>query len=250
MSKKSENYSARFMDAAMKPRLRGAFFQEDAASKGFILVEVKQKELKLFLLIHPEKATIHDARFFTYGGTESTAMGEAVASLLIEKKIEEISGVTPDMVEQALRDDPAVPSVPDGQIESFEIVRDLMEAIKKEYVDAHAVAVAASVLKEKGEPSPVSYDSYNAQEKKWLSLDKDEQLKKIENVLELEVRQFLNQDGGDVEVVDLVDNVNVMVEYHGACGSCAASTGSTLFSIESSLRSNLFDGLRVIPNGF
>ncbi|VAX21719.1 hypothetical protein MNBD_NITROSPINAE02-810 [hydrothermal vent metagenome] len=250
MARKNENYSAKFMDAAMKPRLRGAFFQEDAALKGFILVEVKQKELKLFLLVHPKETKIYDARFFTYGGTESTAIGEAVASLLVEKKIEEISAITPDMVERALRGDPEVPSVPDGRADSFEIVTDLMEAITKEYVDAHAVALAASVLKEKGEPSPVSYDSFTSQKKKWLALGKDEQLKKIENVLELEVRQFLNQDGGDVEVVDLVDGVNVMVEYQGACGSCAASTGSTLFSIESSLRSNLYDGLRVIPNGF
>ena len=53
--------------------------------------------------------------------------------------------------------------------------------------------------------------------------DKEIILRKVKNVLE-QVRPYLQQDGGDVNFVELTDDMVVMVELTGACGNCPHST--------------------------
>ncbi len=45
---------------------------------------------------------------------------------------------------------------------------------------------------------------------------------KVENVIE-QIRPYLQQDGGDIRVVELTDDNIVNVELQGACGSCPYS---------------------------
>ena len=54
-----------------------------------------------------------------------------------------------------------------------------------------------------------------------LPFDDDELLEPVKNVLE-EVRPFLQNDGGDVELIEIKDGV-VKVKFEGACGSCSIS---------------------------
>ncbi len=56
--------------------------------------------------------------------------------------------------------------------------------------------------------------------------------KRVKNILE-QVRPYLQQDGGDVEFVELTDDMVVMVELTGACGSCPYSTMTLKNGIES-----------------
>ena len=50
-------------------------------------------------------------------------------------------------------------------------------------------------------------------------MDKETILRKVKNVLE-QVRPYLQQDGGDVNFVELTDDNTVIVELTGACGNC------------------------------
>ncbi len=56
---------------------------------------------------------------------------------------------------------------------------------------------------------------------------------RVEEVLD-QVRPMLQADGGDVELVDVVDGV-VSVKLTGACGSCPMSTMTLKMGIEKSL---------------
>ncbi len=49
-------------------------------------------------------------------------------------------------------------------------------------------------------------------------MDKETILRKVKNVLE-QVRPYLQQDGGDVNFVELTDDNTVIVELTGACGN-------------------------------
>ncbi len=57
-----------------------------------------------------------------------------------------------------------------------------------------------------------------------------ERLIAIKKVLDEQIRPFLQSDGGDLEVISLIDNV-LQVHYHGACGSCPSSLAGTLQAI-------------------
>ena len=53
----------------------------------------------------------------------------------------------------------------------------------------------------------------------------------IKALIDERIRPYLMADGGDLEVLDL-DGDQLMVHYHGACGSCPSSLAGTLSVIE------------------
>ena len=62
-----------------------------------------------------------------------------------------------------------------------------------------------------------------------------ERLDKINEILDEQVRPYLQGDGGDLYVLGLQDNT-LTVHYQGACGSCPSSISGTLAGIESLVR--------------
>src|SRR5262245_48883391 len=64
--------------------------------------------------------------------------------------------------------------------------------------------------------------------------DRDK-LDRINDLLDEQVRPYLQGDGGDLYVVGLEGN-KLMVHYQGACGSCPSSISGTLAGIENLVR--------------
>ena len=60
---------------------------------------------------------------------------------------------------------------------------------------------------------------------------------KVESVLD-DLRPLLQSDGGDVELVDVLDGV-VSLRLMGACGTCPSSTIPLKNAIERSLREEI-----------
>ena len=53
------------------------------------------------------------------------------------------------------------------------------------------------------------------------------------------VRPFLQADGGDVEVVSLSDNKNLVLRFLGSCNSCSMSDMTLKAGIEDTLRRSI-----------
>jgi NifU-like protein len=77
--------------------------------------------------------------------------------------------------------------------------------------------------------------------KRMTSLQK---IKKIEEVLEREIRPGLRKDGGDIELID-VDGDFVIVSLRGACKSCNKSQTTIKEYVERKLRELVLDSLIV-----
>jgi len=58
---------------------------------------------------------------------------------------------------------------------------------------------------------------------------------KIKNVID-QIRPYIQQDGGDIEFVELTDDMIVNVELKGACGSCPYSTLTLKNGVETAIR--------------
>ncbi len=71
-----------------------------------------------------------------------------------------------------------------------------------------------------------------------------QKIKKIEAVLEREIKPALKKDGGDIELVD-VDGDFVLVSLRGACTSCAKSQTTLKEYVEKKLRELVLDTLIV-----
>ena len=71
-----------------------------------------------------------------------------------------------------------------------------------------------------------------------------QKIKKIEEVLEREVKPTLKKDGGDIELID-VDGDFVTVSLRGACAGCQSSRTTLKVYVEKKLREQVSDSLIV-----
>lgn len=53
-------------------------------------------------------------------------------------------------------------------------------------------------------------------------MSKEQVVAKVEKAIEV-IRPFLQNDGGDISLVEVTDDFVVKVKLHGACGSCPYS---------------------------
>ncbi|MBE9492385.1 MAG: NifU family protein [Bacteroidetes bacterium] len=65
--------------------------------------------------------------------------------------------------------------------------------------------------------------------------NKEEITRKVKNVLN-QIRPYIQQDGGDIEFVELTDDYIVNVELKGACGSCPLSTVTLKDGVENAMK--------------
>ncbi len=66
---------------------------------------------------------------------------------------------------------------------------------------------------------------------------------KIEKAIE-KIRPFLQQDGGDIELIDVIDGV-VKVKLKGACGCCPMSQMTLKNGVERALKEEIPEIIRV-----
>jgi len=247
MSVLEDKFSKKFEEVAAKPKNRGAYYLEDASEKGMALVEAKFKDMKLYWLADTEEDRVYSAKFFAYGGKVSLAVGETLCSLVKGLTIEEACSLLGSDVENNLRDDPDMPSVPEAKMFAFGAVEELLKIIRDDYPAAKALALASAAAKKQEKPQR-SMAELTMAEQAWMGLSVDDQKTQINLVLDEKIRPALMADGGNVEILDVVDGEKIIIQYQGACGSCGSSLGATLSFMEQALRSEIYNELIVVPN--
>ncbi len=84
----------------------------------------------------------------------------------------------------------------------------------------------------------------------FTQMTSEQQLAKINTVIDEHIRHFLVMDGGDMEIVDIKQNgehTDLYIRYLGACNGCASASTGTLFAIENALKTHLDKNIRVLP---
>jgi len=66
-------------------------------------------------------------------------------------------------------------------------------------------------------------------------INKDEITKKVSASIEI-VRPFLQNDGGDISLVEITDDLTVKVRLLGACGSCPYSLMTLKNGVEQAIK--------------
>jgi NifU-like protein len=69
--------------------------------------------------------------------------------------------------------------------------------------------------------------------------------KLVETVLDEHVRPQLARDGGDLEIIDIKDQV-IYVGLKGACSDCMGSTNTIKMLVEQALKDRIDERIRVI----
>ena len=109
----------------------------------------------------------------------------------------------------------------DGGADWHELQRKVAEPIRAApAADEQAAAAAAASTASLAELSPAD----------------QERLDRINELLDEQIRPYLQGDGGDLYVMGLSGNT-LSVHYQGACGSCPSSLSGTLAGIENLVKS-------------
>jgi NifU-like protein len=77
-----------------------------------------------------------------------------------------------------------------------------------------------------------------------------QRVKAVDAVIDEFIRPMLVMDGGDMEIIDIKENIphyDIYIRYLGACGSCASGSTGTLYAIESTLKQKIDENIRVLP---
>lgn len=247
MSVAEEKFSDKFEEITGQPKHRGAYYQEEAAEKGLALVEAKFKDMKLYWLVDTDEDRVFNCKFFAYGGKVSVGICETLSTMVKGLTIEEACSLTAEDVERELRDSPEVPALPESKRKALENVPELLKLIKENYPNAKGMAAASASVKKNEDKMKPSFKERTLQEQAWLGLSEEDQIQQINIVLDEKIRPALIADGGNVQVLEVVDGEKVLVQYQGACGSCGSSLGATLSFMEQALRTNIYSDLNVVP---
>lgn len=70
------------------------------------------------------------------------------------------------------------------------------------------------------------------------------ELEKINQIVDTEIRPFLQRDGGDLQVLKLEGN-ELFISYQGACGGCPHAKMGTLMMIEEVLKERYSQDVKV-----
>jgi NifU-like protein len=253
-------YSDKVKDHFFNPKNTGEL--EDANAVGEVGSLACGDALKLFLKIDPESEKILDARFQTFGCGSAIASSSALTEMVKGKTVDEALKITNQDIADYLgglpqekmhcsvmgrdafhaavacfRGEPAPREHLEGQLvcECFGVTDEqIREEVKAnnlttiEQVTNYTKAgggcglchdkIAAIIEQVRGERK-----QQPKAEKPIPRMTNLQKIAKIQEVIEKEIRPMLQQDGGDVELVDL-DGNRVMVALRGMCTSCPSSS--------------------------
>lgn len=77
-----------------------------------------------------------------------------------------------------------------------------------------------------------------------------QRIKAIDAVLDEDIRPMLVMDGGNMEIIDIKENIphyDLYIRYLGSCSGCSSGSTGTLYAIESVLQQKIDENLRVLP---
>lgn len=117
--------------------------------------------------------------------------------------------------------------------------------------DIYLVDVLADMLAEREqEKLKTAADASAAGELTFDKMTLVQRIKTIDSVLDSDIRPMLVMDGGNMEIIDIKENIphyDLYIRYLGSCSGCSSGSTGTLFAIESVLQQKIDENIRVLP---
>ncbi len=274
------DYTKKVMEHYENPRNVGVI--NDADAVGEVGSIVCGDALKLTLKI--EDGVIQDARFKTFGCGSAIAAASALTEIIKGKSLEEAAKLTNQDIADYLGGLPTEKmhcsvmgqEALEAAIADFKgIKREAHEEDEGEVVckcfgvtdtkikrvalanNLHSVEEVTNYTKAGGGCGACIPRIEDILEEVWRNQTEKQpagtgmtmvqKIKKIEEVLNEEVRPILKRDGGDVELVDLADN-KVVVRLMGMCHGCLASDLTLKGLVQEKLRELIDPTLEVVED--
>ncbi len=240
-------FSKKLTQKIENPLHAGSFTKEEAKERGMRLVVGKQGDFKsghvvtLYLFVDESDGVIADAKFQGFGPPALIGAAEAACELLIRKNYDQARRLSADLIDRQVRDKQAIPAFPE---ETYLHLNLLLDAIEEASMLCMDIPFAEAYV-----PTPLEAKREGASEyPDWPTLSLEQKIAVIEEVIQTEIRPYIELDAGGVKILDLVQDHQLIIAYEGACSSCHSATGATLNAIQEILRAKVNPSLVIVPD--
>lgn len=239
-------YSKKLHQHIQKPRSVGIFTEEDAKSTTLRLSVGTEgcieegNMVSFYWLVDPSDGIIVDCKYQMFGQSILLGVAEALCILIVGKNYDQAARLHMEVVEQFLRDNNDTLAFPEELSCHVELA---LLAIKECAQNCLDIPVAQNYVAPPTTGHLVEGNGYEGFDELSLS----QKIALINQVLDTDVRPYVEMDAGGVEVIGLQNN-QVTIQYEGTCTSCHSATGATLSYIQQVIRAKVDPKLEVIPN--
>lgn len=234
------HYSKKLHQKIDRPLYVGFFKPEDVQSPGLRLVIGRHQQVALYWIVDEMDGVIADIRYQMIGPSALIGALEAACQLLLRKNYDQARRITAELIDREVRDVPNQEAFPTQCYGHLNLV---VEAIENAADQCTDIPINEADLIS---PLPPELFTGNGIEG-WTDLTHNEKLAVIEQVIQADIRPYIELDAGGVQIIALSDQHELTIAYQGSCTSCPSATGSTLTAIQNILQAKVFPALRVIP---
>ncbi len=237
-----EQCSKKLREKIDKPRFVGYFTVKGAEERHMRLVTGKEGMLCLYWLVDEADGIISDAKFQAFGPPALVAVGEIVSELALRKNYDQVSRLSADLIDQHVRDQKDKPAFPK---EFFSALNQAISAIDRAVYQCLDIPFAAT-----HDITPIEHDfgEIPGGIPGWEQFPTEQKRKIIEEVVDKEIRPYVELDAGGVKIVQFENDREITIAYEGSCTTCHSSTGSTLTAIQKILKARVHPSLTVVPS--
>lgn len=236
-----ELFSKKLREKIDKLRYVGFFTVKLAEEKGMRYVTGREGKLCLYWLVDESDGVIADAKFQAFGPIGLIAAAEIASELVLRKNYDQVSRITADLIDQHVRDRKDMPAFP-RECDAY--LNQVLSALDRAVSQCLDIPFAASY-----DMTPIENDfgEIPGGIPGWEAFAREHKLKIIEEVIDKEIRPYIELDMGGVKVIDFNEEKEVVISYEGSCTTCHSSTGSTLTAIQKILKARVHPSLFVTP---
>lgn len=242
-------YSKKLIGKIEKARCAGYFTKEQSDERCMRLAEGREGSVAdgnavwIYWLVDPDDGLIVDAKYQAYGQSALIGAAEIACELVIGKNYDQARRIGADLLDKQVRDRSEIAAFPKETYMHLNLVLSAMDHAAEKCMD---IPLAISYV---ATPAPLDIgEVLEGGYPGWSELSHPQKLTLIEEVLDRDVRPYIELDAGGVKVLDFVNGREVLIAYQGSCTSCFSATGTTLSYIQQVLRAKVHPDLIVIPD--
>lgn len=240
-------YSKKLAAKIENPKFSGFFSHEEAKARNLRLVigragsRIEGNAATFYWLVDESDGVIVDVKFQVFGSSALIGAAESGGELLIQKNYDQAKRISAELLDRQLRDRGSEEAFPPETAPYLNLVLEAIEAAVEQCVD---IPVAETYM------APPLFSEMEGQEgwPGWKELSKEQKLAVIEEIINKEIRPYIELDAGGIQIVNFIDEKELIIAYQGSCTSCYSATGATLTAIQQVLRSRVDPEIIVTPD--
>lgn len=241
------SYSKKLSSRIDNPQFAGFFIPDDTFGRGVRLVIGREGTIAegncvtLYWLVDESDGVIADIRYQAFGASALIGALEAACQLLLRKNYNQAKRISTDLIDREMRDKPDVEAFPREVYGHLNLVLAAIENAADQCTDIPFDEVYVASPLHPGHESGGLYPG-------WEGLAKKEKIFVIEEVIQKEIRPYIELDAGGIQIIDLSDQHELTIAYQGSCTTCYSATGSTLNAIQQILQARVHPSIYVTPD--